>query len=236
MRTWRVVLLLMAVAAMSACAPAPLPSSQVKKTSSFLGPAASKLKPGKTGQPAWIYLNPKANWASYDKMILDPVTFWRAPDDKQQNLTQHDRQMLVNYFYKIIAKAMSERLTMVSVPGPGVVRAQVAITKAEPSEVVLDVASSVLPQAVALSTLKDAVTGKPAFVGEARIAVKVTNAETGELLGAWVAARVGGKNLNEAQFSSWGDVQQAMKFWAYSAAYDLCKLQKRSDCGAPPTE
>ncbi|MCB2193585.1 MAG: DUF3313 domain-containing protein [Deltaproteobacteria bacterium] len=219
---------------MSACAPAPLTSKQVEKTSSFLGPAASKLKPGKKGQPAWVYMNPKANWASYDKMILDPVTFWRDPKDKQQHLSQHDRQMLVNYFYKVIAKAMSKHLTMVSVPGPGVLRAQVAITKAEPSVVVLDVASSVLPQGVAISALTDAVTGKPAFVGEARVAVKVTDAQSGELLGAWVAARVGGKDFTEAQLSSWGDVEQAMKFWADSAAYNLCELQKRTDCGAPP--
>ena len=98
----------------------------------------------------------------------------------------------------------------------------------------LDVVSTVLPQAIALSALKTAVTGKPAFVGEACIAVKVTNADSGELLAAWVADRVGGKNLGKAEFSSWGDVEQAMRFWAYDAAYHLCKLQKRTDCGQPP--
>lgn len=233
MRNWRVILLLMAVAAMSACSSASLPAGEVK-ASSFLGSDVHKLKPGGPGQPAWIYMNPKADWASYDKMLLDPVTYWRDPKSEKDALSQHDKQMLANYFYAVIAKAMSKRLTMVNTPGPGVIRVKVAVTKANPSIVALDVVSTVLPQAIALSALKTAVTGKPAFVGEACIAVKVTNADSGELLAAWVADRVGGKNLGKAEFSSWGDVEQAMRFWADNAAYHLCKLQKRTDCGEPP--
>ncbi|MBU4278343.1 MAG: DUF3313 domain-containing protein [Proteobacteria bacterium] len=233
MRTWQVILLLAAVAAMSACASAPLPAGEVK-ASSFLGSDVHKLKPGGPGQPAWIYMNPKADWASYDKMLLDPVTFWRDPKSDQEALSQHDKQMLVNYFYAVIAKAMSKRVTMVNAPGPGVMRVKVAVTKADPSIVALDVVSTVLPQAIAFSAIKTALTGKPAFVGEARVAVKVTDAASGELLAAWVAARVGAKNLDKAEFSSWGDVEQAMSFWANNAAYHLCKLQKRTDCGQPP--
>lgn len=235
MRTWPVVLLLMAAAALAACAPAPRPADQVR-TSSFLGPALHKLEPGKKGQPAWVYMNPQADWPAYDQMILDPITFWRDPSDKKEHLSEHDKQMLVDYFYQVIAKAMSKYLTLVAKPGPKVLRATVAITKAEPSVVVLDVVSSVLPQAIAVSALTDAVTGKPAFVGEARVAVKITDAGSGELLGAWVADRVGGKNFTSAQLSSWGDVEQAMDFWAYSAAYRLCQLQKRTDCTPPPKQ
>ena len=233
MRTWRVVLLLVAVAALAACASASRPAGEVK-ASSFLGSDAHKLKPGGPGQPAWIYMNPKAEWASYDKMLLDPVTFWRDPKSDQEALSQHDKQMLADYFYAVIAKAMSKRLTMVNTPGPGVIRVKVAVTKADPSIVALDVVSTVLPQAIALSALKTAVTGKPAFVGEACIAVKVTDAGNGKLLAAYVSDRVGAKNLGKAEFSSWGDVEQAMRFWAYNAAYHLCKLQKKSDCGQPP--
>jgi hypothetical protein len=224
---------LAAVAALSACAAASRPAGEVK-ASSFLGSAVHKLKPGGPGQAAWTYLNPQAAWASYDKMLLDPVTFWRDPGDTSEELSQHDKQMLANYFYAVIAKAMSKRVTMVNAPGPGVMRVKVAVTKADPSIVALDVVSTVLPQAIALSALKTAVTGKPAFVGEACIAVKVTDSQSRELLAAYVSDRVGGKDLGKAQLSSWGDVEQAMRFWAYNAAYHLCKLQKKTDCGQPP--
>ena len=69
---------------------------------------------------------------------------------------------------------------------------------------------------------KMALDGKPAFVGEAAIAVKITDAMTGELLAAAVADRVGGKQLDAAHLKSWGDVDAAMQFWAQHAAYNLC--------------
>ncbi|MCF8033895.1 MAG: DUF3313 domain-containing protein [Desulfarculaceae bacterium] len=234
MRIWRILLLVAVALSLAACQAPKSVQQGVAKPTSFLGPeAAAKLKPGKPGKPAWMYSNPKAKWASYDKMMLDPVTFWRKPGGENQDITPKDRQALANYFYSVIHKAMSQYLTMVHIPGPGTLRVQVAITRADPSVVALDVVSSVVPQAVALSTLTDAMTGKPAFVGEAAIACKVADARTGQLLASWVAERVGGKRLDQAQMSSWGDVQQAMHFWAYDAAYRLCKAQKRSGCQKP---
>ncbi len=153
MRIWRVVCWLTAVAAVAACAPASRPAGEVK-ASSFLGSAVHKLKPGGPGEASLIYLNPKANWPAYDKMLLDPVTFWREPDDSSDELSQHDKQMLANYFYAVIAEAMSKQLTLVSAPGKGVMRVQVAVTKAEPSIVALDVVSTVLPQAIAMSAIR----------------------------------------------------------------------------------
>lgn len=234
MKVWGCVFLLVAALGLSACQAPKSVHEGVSKPVSFLGPeVAAKLKKGGPNQAAWTYSNPKAKWASYDKLMLDPVTFWREPGKANPQITPKERQALVNYFYSVIHKAMSQELTMVNLPGPGTLRVQVAITRAEPSVVVLDVVSSVVPQAVALSTLKDAMTGSPAFVGEAAIACKVADAQTGELLAAWVAERVGGKQLDHAQMSSWGDVEQAMSFWAYDAAYKLCKAQKRPGCKPP---
>ncbi len=207
------------------------------KPSGFLGPdVVAKLKHGGPDGPALVYVNPNAKWASYHKMLLDPVTFWRAQGEPDHGVSHAERQKLVDYFYQVIHGAMSKLLIIVNKPGPGVMRVQVALTKAAPSHVGLDVISTVVPQAAVLSSLKDAVTGKPAFVGEAQVAAKVSDSVTGELLGAWVADRVGGKRLDAAQMSSWGDVEQAMRFWADSAAYRLCREQKRPDCQQPTAE
>ncbi|MEJ2588580.1 MAG: DUF3313 domain-containing protein [Deltaproteobacteria bacterium] len=232
MRPWTIIALLTVFVAFSACQ-APKPVHDVTP-SGFLGPdVVAKLTHGGPEGPAWIYNNPDAKWASYDKMLLDPVTFWMAPGSKDQGISQAERQKLVDYFYRVIYNTMSKHVTMVSAPGSGVMRVRVALTKAEPSVVALDVISTVVPQAAVLSSLKDAITGKPAFVGEAQVAVKVTDSVSGELLAAWVASRVGGKRLDAAQLSSWGDVEQAMRFWADSAAYRLCKVQKRQGCQPP---
>jgi hypothetical protein len=229
---WTIIALLTVFVAFSACQ-APKAVHEVTP-SGFLGPDVSaKLKHGGPEGPAWIYTNPEAKWASYDKILLDPVTFWMAPGSEHQGISQAERQKLVDYFYQVIYNTMSKQVTMVNAPGPGVMRVQVALTKAEPSAVALDVISTVVPQAAVLSSLKDAVTGKPAFVGEAEVAAKVTDSMSGKLLAAWVAERIGGKRLDKAQLSSWGDVEQAMRFWAESAAYRLCKAQKRQGCQPP---
>ncbi|MCF8122227.1 MAG: DUF3313 domain-containing protein [Desulfarculaceae bacterium] len=235
MRRWEIIVLLVVAVGLAACA-APKGVHEDVKPSGFLGTDAAKLEPGGPGQPALMYRNPMAKWSSYHKMLLDPVTFWRDPGAPDEGISMADRQKLANYFYNVIYKAMSKQITMVTTPGPGVLRVQVALTKAVPSKVGLDVISSVVPQAMVISSLKDAVSGKPSFVGEAAVASKVSDAETGELLGAWVADRVGGKQLDAAQMSSWGDVEQAMRFWADNAAYRLCKIQDKSGCIKPTAQ
>lgn len=232
MRRWETIILLAALVSLAACA-APKGVHEDVKPSGFLGADAAKLEPGGPGQPALMYRNPMAKWSSYHKMLLDPVTFWRDPGAPDEGISMTDRQKLADYFYSVIYQAMSKQITMVSKPGPGVLRVQVALTKAVPSRVGLDVISTVVPQAVVISSLKDAVTGKPSFVGEAAVASKITDAETGELLGAFVADRIGGKQLDAAQMSSWGDVEQAMRFWADNAAYRLCESQNKANCVKP---
>ena len=236
MRIWRMLLLLAGLAgllSLGACQ-APKAVDDVQKPVGFLSAATmAKMKKGVPGKPALYYINPKAQWKQYHKLMLDPVTFWRKPGGPSSTISQADRQMLANYFYADIRKAMSQQVDMSTMPGPGVMRVRVAIVNAEPSVVALDVISSVVPQAVALSTLKDAMTGKPAFVGQATVAAEVCDSQSGELLAAWVAGRVGGKQLDQAQFDSWGDVEQAMDFWAQNAAYHFCKLQKKKGCQKP---
>jgi hypothetical protein len=122
---------------------------------------------------------------------------------------------------------------MVTSPAPHTLRVQVAITKLEESHVVMDVVSSVVPVTLALSGLDELVTGKPAFVGEAAVEVKVADAMSGELLAAGVDHRVGGKVLSASHFTSWGEVQDIMQAWAAHGSYNLCTLQKRANCKQP---
>lgn len=177
--------------------------------SGFLGSDAARLRKGDKDQPALVYLKPGVDWASYNKMLLDPVTFWRPPETGNQGVSHQDIQTVVDYFYPLIYQKFSQEMEMVKIPRPDTLRVKVAITKAEKSHVVLDVVSTVVPQLRAISALKDLVTGKPAFVGEVEIEMKVTDAMTGELLYECVAARVGGKTLDAKHFESWGEVDEA---------------------------
>ena len=203
--------------------------------SGFLGDYSMLVKGGDK-QAERRYVREGVDWASYDKVLLDPVMLWRGDQSREKGLSGHESQTLLNYFYHQIYQALeSIGLEMVTTPMPNTLRVQVAVTKVGESHVVLDVVSSVVPATLAASSLKKALTGKPAFVGEAEIEYKVLDATTGKLLAAGVDHRVGGKFLNAAHFSSWGEAEEIMKLWATWGAYRLCQFQKRSTCVEPAT-
>ena len=88
------------------------------------------------------------------------------------------------------------------------VRIQVAVTDYEQSWVALNMISTVIPQLRAVSTLKMLATEKPAFVGAAQIEVKLSNAQTGDIVAAGVDRWVGGKKLTKG-IDNWTDVKNA---------------------------
>ena len=82
---------------------------------SFLGPDAAKLAPGPKGGGALVWVNPKAQWASYTKILLDPVQFWAAPDSK---VSTSDQQVLTEYFYNSLKTNLPQQgSTLVDQPG-----------------------------------------------------------------------------------------------------------------------
>ena len=201
--------------------------------SGFLGDYAM-LEKGGSGQAERRYVRPDTDWVSYGKVLLDPVTLWRGDESKREGTPAHDAQKMVNYFHAVIKQDLQEQgIEMVTVPGPGTLRVQVAITKLNESHVAMDLISSVVPVALVASGLEKVITGKPSFVGDAAIELKVTDALSGELLAAGVDRRVGGKLLTPSHFTSWGTVEDMMRLWASHGSYNLCMLQKRTSCQEP---
>ncbi|HJT20037.1 MAG TPA: DUF3313 domain-containing protein [Nitrospira sp.] len=192
------------------------------------------------GESLLIYKNPKAALippGTYTKIMLDPVLFFRGPQGKMQGISQSEAQLMADTFYAVIYQEMSKDYEMVDKPGPGTLRAQVAITHLEESWPMLDVVSTIpAPMNVlaAGSLLKTVATGKPAFTGEAVIEAKISDAATGEVLRAGVDRRVGKKKLAADSFNSWSDVYESLRYWAENGRYQLCKARKTTpDCPKP---
>lgn len=203
--------------------------------SGFLGPDFNLLEPGSEGQAQQRYLKPGVDWAAYRNVVLEPVTLWRGKESRDEGVSQKDAQLLANYFYGVIKQALQkEGFQLVDAAQPNTLRVAVAITKPHEADVGLNVISTVVPQLHLLSSLGSVATGKPAFVGEAQVEAKVNDANSGELLAAGIDHRIGGKVLNSAELTSWGQVEEMMRLWANHGSYNLCELQKRTDCVAPP--
>ena len=180
----------------------------------------SLLTEGKGDHEALLrYINPDADWRSYNKLILDSVTVWK--DKETQDVSPEDLQMLTDFAYTHLEEAMGQDYTIVSQPGPGVMRAAFAITEAESSSPGADVVTSIIPQTRILTGLKGyAVGGKPGFVGSAGLEAKITDAKTGKILMEAVDRRGGTKDLS-GMTNEWNDVEKAYIYWAAALRYRL---------------
>jgi hypothetical protein len=162
------------------------------------------------------YLDPKANFRAYTKIMLDPVCAYASgKDSKMGKLPREKQQMLVNYFDAALREQLTNDYTLVSQPGPDVLRLRVAITEARGSMVVLDTVSSVVPVGIALSAIKAMVTGKHLSVGEIGAECEGLDSLTDKRIFAAVDARVGRKyTFKFDKFNRWHTAEDAFDFWA----------------------
>ncbi len=197
--------------------------------SGFLGDY-SMLREGEKDEARLVYMNPKANWVAYKKVMIDPVTIWLGKDSDLKKLSPEERQRLANELWAKLTEALRPDYEIVQLPGPGVLRFQAAITDAEASMPGLDTVSSIVPQLRLLTGAKGMVAGgKPGFVGEASVEAKITDAQSGELLAAAVDRRAGTKSLRGST-NSWNDVEQAYQYWADKLRWRLCELRGGANC------
>jgi hypothetical protein len=189
------------------------------------------LTEGKDNEALLRYINPDADWRSYDKVMIDSVTVWK--DKETQDVAPEDLRMLTDFLYGQLHDALSLDYTMVTKPGPGVMRIAVAITEAEASSPVLDTVTSIIPQTRILTGVKGLVVGgKPGFVGTAGLEAKVTDSQSGKILALAVDRRGGTKNLS-GMTNEWNDVEEAYTYWAGLVRYRLCMNRGESNCVKP---
>ncbi|SRR5579875_46244 len=197
-------------------APAPPPSGFLGADYALLTPKsqdpnAPSIVGNQEQQAALAYVAPGVNFSQYNKVIIDPVTYWA---DSDSTLPANQQQVLCNYFDDVLVKAFSKNYQIVTDPGPDTVRLAVALTDATSAVPVLRTVSVVVPQAHALNVIKMAATGTYAFVGSATGEAKLTDSMTGQLLAAWADRQFGTAAVKNATVWQWGDAEHAMNYWA----------------------
>lgn len=183
--------------------------------SGFLGDY-SQLK-DRGGDTAMLsYVDPKADFRSYNKIMIDPIrAYAKDKDSSMAEMSKEDQKSLLNYFDAALREQLKSNYTLVSQPGPGVLRLRIAVTEASSSKVVLDTISSVVPFGAAASAAKALVTGKHLSVGEIGAECEGVDSLTGKRLFAAVDARVGQKwTLKFDKFNKWHTAEDAFDFWA----------------------
>jgi hypothetical protein len=179
----------------------------------FLGNAVcSQLTPTTDKKEADLrYINPNAQWTQYNKVFIEPVTFWGSDTSK---LSAADQRTLTNYFYQALERQLSKKLQVVTQAGPGVMAIQVALIDATTATPFLRSFSVIEPHVRLVASLKYLATGSFPFVGSAEADAKITDSVTGQVLAAAVSKRIGGGSPKNVDVWELGDAEHAINYWA----------------------
>jgi Protein of unknown function (DUF3313) len=188
------------------------------------------LVQGKDDQALYRYVNPKVDIKQYTMVLLDPVMVYKdAALDKDE---RENYQKLANNAFIYLTKELEKDYRIVKDPAPGTLRVQMAIVDADSSKPVRNTLSTIVPVGIALSLVKYTATGKQSGVGEITVGMKITDASTGELLGAALDRRVGGKELSKL-WSGWHNADDALQYWAKRLSFALCDMRGGTNCVKP---
>lgn len=193
--------------------------------SAFL-PDPSLLQPGQPGQVDLVYLSPSANWGSYNKVMLDPVTIWSGRGSNMDKASPKEQKALADAFYTDLHNAVSKQCQMVTQPGPGTMRWRIAIVDASSANPFLNTLSTYEPHVHLLDVVAGYAfnDGVAYWVGQATAEGYATDASTGMILWEGKDKRVGTKNWGRDTLNSWDDVDNAFKAWAAAFAKRLGEL------------
>jgi hypothetical protein len=204
---------------LSACATTQkAPLDQASLNCGLLGDVCGKLTPGDKDQASLRYVNPSAQWTQYNKIMIEPVTFWGG---NATSVSAADQQALVNYFSQQLNERLGKKFQIVNQPGPGVMKFTAAMVDAETATPVLRSISMIVPQAHMLANLKYVATGTFPFVGGAQAEAKITDSVSGTLLAAAADKRIGGGSAVTGFQWQLGDAENAVDKWCEMAAERL---------------
>jgi hypothetical protein len=183
------------------------PIDQATMNCGLLGNVCGQLTPGGKDQASLRYISPSAQWINYNKVKIEPVTFWGGDST---SVSAADQQMLVNYFSQPLKEQLGKKFDIAEYAGPGVMKLTVAMTDSEAATPGLRSISIIVPQAHMLSNLKYLASGTFPFVGGAQAEAKITDSVSGDLLAAAADKRIGGGSFTTGFQWQWGDAENAL--------------------------
>ncbi|TLD43605.1 MAG: putative lipoprotein [Candidatus Jettenia ecosi] len=184
----------------------------------------SGFKEGPSGGADLLYMKEGVDFSKYNKIMMDQVVFYFSEDSENKGIQPEVMKELADEFHKTFAEVVGADYPFTETPGSDVVRIRTAITDIKQSHPGIGVVTTIVPQALVISTIKKAATGKHTGVGSASMEVEFLDSMSNERIAAAIDTRSGGKL---AGWSKYGAVKEAFKFWAERLKKRLDKLHSR---------
>ena len=198
-------------------------ASAGSQKSVFLGDYYHKMKPGAKGQASLNWIKPGVDFSKYKKVMVDYVIFAIAEDAEFKGIDGDEMKELGDGASLALINTIKEYFTVVSKPGPDVLRVRTAIVNLKPSKPGLSTVTTVVPVGLGMSLIKKGTTGSFTGSGATEGEMMVLDSMTNEVLG------VGRDNQTaqfEERFSKWGSSTEAFKFWGEIFSKRLQNLSK----------
>ncbi|HOW99134.1 MAG TPA: DUF3313 domain-containing protein [Deltaproteobacteria bacterium] len=188
----------------AACASTPRPSG-------FLGGHYQDLQPGPEGGVKMRWIKPGQDFSKYDKLMIDRVVFYFAPDSEDKGIDPEVMKELSDAFHEELVNAVKDRYPVVGEPGADVARVKYALTGLRQSRPVVSGVTTVIPVGLAVSAVKKGVTDSWSGSGATGMEVLVLDSVSGEVIGAGQDERTAGFT---ERFTRYGSARDSFKFWA----------------------
>jgi len=187
----------------------------------------SMLEEDPEGKATLVYINENVDFASYDKVWLEPITIYVFEGSKLADMPEEKQKKLLAYMQVALERELGKNNQIVNEAGPGVVQLRFALTEISGSNTLVDTVTTVVPPARAFSELKKIVTGKHVGVGQVAFEAEALDSVTGERLAAAMGIRSGGKAL-KTDFGEYRDVEAAVDTWAVTVSERFESLKQKS--------
>lgn len=204
--------------------------------SAFLGDV-SQLEPGKGDEPSLLYISPTADFAAYERVVIDPVTVWHGSRSSPDRLPGAELRALAERFESAIRTRMQVSIfEVVDEPRAGTLRIRAAFTERGRVWTKLDLARA---HGAIADTTGNLGADTLAFLHGA-LELEIVDAVTGERLAAAIDDRLVAAPGEQAgdrlpgDAVSWRDVEAFLDSRARRLAARLSALHQLSAPEAAP--
>jgi len=179
----------------------------------FLGNYAQNLQPGPKGGAKMRWLKPGVDFAKYDKVILEHITFFLDDTSEYKGIDPSEMNELAQKCDLAMVNALKDSYPIVTEPGPDVVRIRMAITdlkQSNPAVGGITTVTMVTPIGLGINLIKKGATGTWSGSGATSSELMALDSMTGEVIA--VAQDQKSAGFTE-RYGKWDSVEGAFKFW-----------------------
>ena len=129
----------------------------------------------------------QTDWASYNRIILEPVKIYGGPDNQFGDLSEEDKADLAQYMQTTFQEKLSKRFAVVDAPAPHTLRLKLTLTGAKTNTPFISTLAHIDMGGNLYNGVQAVRGGEGAMTGSVIYAVEIFDAPTNRLLTAYVA-------------------------------------------------